>query len=551
MKKIISFLKPHKIRLIIGPLSKLIEAILELLLPTLVAIMIDDGIIKQDLPLIIKLGLVMIFLSIIGYLFSLICQYNASIVSTSFSKDLRQALFLKISSLSKVNRDKYKKETLTNRLTKDVNQLELAVAMLIRLVVRAPFICIGSIIMAFIINFKLSLILIIASVLFFILVFLIVTISLKIYNKYQFHFDKLSLKTTEFISSLRLVKSFTREGKTKKEFKEQNDNLYKSSKKMLKISALLSPITTLLMNIVIVLVLFFGGKLVAGGELDIGSIVAYVNYVTQLVVALIVVTNLVTLYIKASSSMQRVSEILNIENEPIKQLPTIKDDTNAVNLLNVSFKFDSKIVLEDINLTIKKGESIGILGNMGSGKTVLVNLILGLITPNTGDVTVNGYNTKTFSPAIKDYISLAPQKVSFLTGSILQNITLGNKNATQNEITRAIENAKATEIIDNLKDKYETKIEMGGKNFSGGEKQRLSLARAFIKNGELLIIDNSLNALDSKTYKEVIANIYKSCHTKIILSENISSIKNCDRLFILSNTHLKKATLEDITREAN
>lgn len=544
MYKLIGFLKPYKKECILGPLFKLFEAVLELLLPTIMALVINKGVVQRDINYIIKMGSVMLFMAIIGFCSSLVCQRYAAYASQGVGTKLRNELFEHILGLPNVELDKFKTSSLINRITNDVNQLELAVAMLIRLVVRAPFICIGAIFMAMFLDFKLSLILIATTPIFAVVLYFFITKTTPMYKRYQSKLDKLGGRLGENLLGVRVIRAFASTDYETRRFKEDNNELTESANKISKISALLNPITSIVMNFAIIVLLWISGVQINAGNLSPGTIIAFINYITQILLALIVVSNLVILFVKAESCANRVSEVLQIKSslKSNQDLESSKEDLDAkaIEFENVSFKYNEEgdYALWDINVTIKKGETIGIIGGTGSGKSTFINLLGRYYDVNNGEILIGGVNVNKYPiKSLRNIIGMVPQKVELFTGTISENITLAKNNATKEEIIKASKIAQADEFISKLEKGYETEILRSGSNFSGGQKQRLTIARAVVKNPKILILDDSSSALDFATDAMLQREIRKNSNemTVIIVSQRASSLRDCDRILVFDD----------------
>lgn len=550
--KLISFLKPYKKECIVGPIFKLLEAILELILPTIMALLINNGVHNKDSSYVLKMGGIMLCMAVLGFCSSLVCQYYAARASQGFGTDLRNAVFKHISSFSYTEIDKFGSSSLINRITNDVNALQLAVAMLIRLVIRAPFICIGAAIMAMILNFKLSLILILTIPFFALILYFFITKTSPLYKKYQQSLDKLSLIISEALGGVRVIRAYANIPKEKKRFKDGNEDLTYTAIRVGKISALLNPLTSLVMNSAIIVLLWVGAFQINAGTLSAGTIIAFVNYITQILVALIVVSNLIVIFTKASASASRINELFETKGSiiyPSEGANNIKDDilNNSLdvnipliefNKVYFSYNLASDMVLENISLSINKGETIGVIGGTGSGKSTFINLLPRLYESSSGEILVNGIDIKKYPLSIlRNKISMVPQKAELFTGTIEENIKWGNNEASEDEIIEASKKAEAHEFVMKLKDGYKTKVSRGGTNFSGGQKQRLTIARALVKKPEILILDDSFSALDFLTDAAVRRSIKDSSKymTTIIVSQRVSTIKDCDKIIVFDD----------------
>lgn len=545
--KLTAFLRPYKKECIIGPTFKLLEAILELLLPTIMALIINNGVDKHNTTYVFELGGVMLLMAVLGFCSSLICQYYAARTSQGFGTTLRNTIFKHISSLSYAEIDALGTSSLINRITNDVNQLQLAVAMLIRLVIRAPFICIGAIVMAMLLDFRLSLILLAATPVFAVILYLVISKSSPLYRKYQQKLDKIALVLRENLSGVRVIRAFAKTADEKQRFSETNDSLTETAIHVGKISALLNPMTSFVMNAAIIAILWVAGFHINTGRLSHGVVIAFVNYITQILLALMVVSNLVIIFTKASASAARVNEVLATTTsipDSAKSVPCIINaGTPSIQFNDVSFRYNNSgdMVLENVSIGINRGETIGVLGSTGSGKSTFVNLIPRFYDVTKGEILVNGVNVKEYQLSdIRNKIGIVPQKAVLFTGTVAENIRWGNENATDEEVIAAAKIAQAHEFISRLPEGYSTPVSRGGLNFSGGQKQRLSIARAIASKPEILILDDSSSALDFATdaalrlaIKQISNNM-----TVLIVSQRVSTIKQADKIIVFDDGHI-------------
>ena len=542
MKKLISFLKPYKLQLAIGPFFKLTEAVFELLIPTLMAMIIDNGVNASNQGYVIKMGVVMLAIATFGVLSALVCQYSASIASQGFGTDVRNAMYKKIESFAFADLDKFGTSSLINRITGDVNQLQQAVAMLIRLVIRAPFLCVGGLIMAMLIDIKLSVIFMIVIPLFVFVLFLVMFKAVPLYKSVQKKLDGITLVLRENLSGVRVIRAFAGREREKERFSEANTDFSNTAIRVGKIAALTNPATTIIMNFAVIAVIKIGGIRVNTGNLSQGEIIAFINYLTQILNAMIVVANLVILYTKAYTSSGRVSEVLNYtpsleggekEIEPVKGAP-------CVEFKNVTMTYPSSSVpsLEDITFSINKGETIGIIGGTGSGKSTLVSLIPRFYDVSEGEVRINGVNVKEYpQKQLRQEIAIVQQRANLFTGTIAHNLRMGKADATEADMDRACALAQASEFVDRLPERYETEISQSGNNLSGGQKQRITIARALIKGAPLLIMDDSASALDFATDAKLRRAIKEDTahQTVIIVSQRVNTVKDTDRIIVLDD----------------
>lgn len=542
MKKLLSFLKPYRVQLAVGPVFKLGEAVLELLIPTLMAMIIDKGINMANRPYVIKMGITMLIIATCGYLFALVCQYSASIASQGFGTDVRNAMYKKIGSFSCTDLDKFGTSSLINRITGDVNQLQQAVAMLIRLVIRAPFLCIGGLVMAMAIDLKLSIIFMIVIPLFILVLFLVMFKAVPLYQSVQKKLDALTLVLRENLSGVRVIRAFAGVHREKERFSDANKQYADTAIRVGKIAALTNPATAIIMNLAVIAVIKLGGIRVNTGNLSQGEIIAFINYITQILNAMIIVANLVVLYTKAYASAGRVCEVLNAEpsiqygacqKTPVAGAPCIE-------LKNVSMTYPGSGVpsLENANLKINAGETVGIIGGTGSGKSTLVSLIPRFYDVSAGEVLLNGINIKDYSEQqLRDEIAIVQQRANLFTGTIADNLRMAKADATEADMKKACDTAQASEFTERLPDGYNTVVSQSGNNLSGGQKQRLTIARALIKESPILIMDDSASALDFATDARLRHAIKDDTahQTVIIVSQRVNTVKDADKIIVLDD----------------
>ncbi|WP_342409901.1 ABC transporter ATP-binding protein [Paenibacillus sp. FSL R10-2778] len=541
MFKIAVYLKPYKKEAIIGPIFKLMEAILELILPTIVALIINNGVGNHDSAYVYRMGGLMVLMSLLGFGCSMVCQYYAARASQGFGTTLRNKMFRHITSLSYAELDTLGTPTLINRITNDVNQLQIAVAMLIRLVIRAPFICIGAILMSMILDFRLSLILIAATPVFGIILYFIITRSAPLYRKYQQKLDALALVLSENLSGIRVIRAFAKRHTEKERFDASSDDLTTTAIRVSRISALLGPMTTLVVNAAIIAILWVGGIHIDGGRLSQGEIIAFINYITQILLALIVVSNLVIIFTKASSSANRVNEVLGVKvsvsEEGNAVIAAPAPAAPAIQFDHVSFGYNTtgESALEDISLVINRGETVGLIGSTGSGKSTFVNLIPRFYDAVQGEVKVDGVNVRDYKlHQLREKIGIVPQKAVLFTGTIAENIRWGKEDATEEEIMQAASIAQAEEFIRKLPEGLNTQVSRGGLNLSGGQKQRLTIARAVVGKPSILILDDSSSALDFSTDAALRKALKESSQemTVLLVSQRVSTVRQADKIMV-------------------
>ncbi|MGN1137009.1 MAG: ABC transporter ATP-binding protein [Oscillospiraceae bacterium] len=536
------YLGAVKKEIIIGQTSKLIEAIFEVIVPLIMAAIVDNGINGgMGKGYIYRMGGVLILLGVLGLCFALICQYLASKASQSVGTVMRNDMFRRINSFSHAELDRLGTPSLITRLTNDINQVQQAVAMFIRLVVRAPFIVIGSAIMAMSIDLKLSVIFVIIIPLVALVLYLIMSRSIKYYKVIQKKLDRISLVTREGLSGVRVIRAFSQQDAEQKRFDEANDDYLDVSLRVGRLSALLNPLTYVILNLAIAAIVRYGGIRVNIGDLTQGEVIAFVNYMTQISLALVVVANLVVLFTKAAASSARINEVLDIE--PSINNGTIEsgaDSENAVEFSHVYFSYNGsgEYALEDIDFTAKKGETIGVIGGTGSGKSTLASLIPRFYDITKGELKIDGVNAADYeTSALRGRIGVVPQKAVLFSGTIAENMRWGKRDATDEEIYSALETAQAKEFVDKLPEGLNTHIAQGGKNLSGGQKQRLTIARALVSQPDILILDDSASALDFATdaaLRKAIAQ-YTSNMTVFIISQRANSIMQADKIIVLDD----------------
>lgn len=543
MRKLVKYLKKYKKNVILGPIFKLTEAVFELIVPLVMAQIIDVGIANKDSGYIWKMGGVLVLLGVCGLGFALICQYVASVASQGFGTELRRELYHHINTLSHKEVDEFGTPSLITRLTSDINQLQVAVAMLIRLVVRAPFLVIGSTIMAFMIDAKLALIFVLVIPLVAIVMWLVTTRTIPFFKSIQKKLDKTSLITRENLVGARAVRAFSKQEYEQERFKDNAEDIEKAAVRAGKISALLSPVNAIILNLAIVAIIWFGGLSVNVGDLTQGQVIALVNYMNQILLALVVVANLVVIFTKSAACAARVNEVLDTKPS-IEGKETTKGNVDpsapAVRFDKVSFSYhdNSEYALEDISFTAGKGQTIGIIGGTGSGKSTLVNLIPRFYDTSKGVVSVCGTDVRNYNLGdLRKKIAVVPQKAVLFSGTIRENMKWGGDNITDEQIWHALKISQAYEFVERLDKGLDHEILQGGKNLSGGQKQRLTIARAIAADPEILILDDSASALDFATDAKLRTAIKENCTnmTVFLISQRANTVKNADRIIVLDD----------------
>lgn len=536
--KMTSFFAPYKKELIVGPFCKLVEAVLELLIPLIMAEIIDNGIAKADWKFVLEYSGLIALTCTAGLCFALVCQIFASRCSQGFGTDVRNALFKHINSLSPEQFDDFGTPSLLTRLSGDINQLQVAVAMLIRLVVRAPFIIIGSVIMAVILNPKLSVVFIIATPIIAAALFFIMRSTIPRYKKVQRKVDDLSAVTRENLTGVRVVRAFAKEEEERERFDEEAKQLAKAASVVGAVSALLNPVSLLIINLAITAVVYFGGDMVNTGGMTQGEVTAFVNYLTQISLALVVTANLVVIFTKASASGARVREVLNTA-------PSITDGEGVqwgeegaprVEFKDVSFGYGGNDVLQNISFKVYPSKVVGVIGGTGSGKSTLVNLMPRFYDTRKGSVLIDGRDVRDYKlKQLRDRIGYVPQRTVLFSGTIRDNMLWGNPGATDEDIWQALKTAQAEEFVSRLPEGLDTPVNQGGKNFSGGQRQRLTIARALVRRPEIVIMDDSASALDFATDLKLRTAIRHDLTdtTTFIVSQRATSVRHADLIIVL------------------
>ena len=536
--KMTSFFAPYKKELIVGPFCKLVEAVLELLIPLIMAEIIDKGIALADWKFVLKYSGLIVLACTSGLCFSLVCQIFASRCSQGYGTDVRNALFKHINSLSSEQFDDFGTPSLLTRLSGDINQLQVAVAMLIRLVVRAPFIIIGSVVMAIILNPRLSLVFIAATPVIALALFFIMRSTVPRYKKVQKKVDDLSKVTRENLTGVRVVRAFAKEEEERERFDGEAKALAKAASVVGAISALLNPVSLLIINLAITAVVYFGGDMVNTGDMTQGEVTAFVSYLTQISLALVITANLVVIFTKASASGARVKEVLNTS-------PSVTDGDGVewgedgaprVEFKHVFFGYGGNDVLQDISFKIYPSKVVGVIGGTGSGKSTLVNLLPRFYDVRRGSVLINGRNVKDYKlKQLRDRIGYVPQRTVLFSGTIRENMLWGNPGATDEDIMQALRTAQAEEFVAKLPEGLDTQVNQGGKNFSGGQRQRLTIARALVRRPEIVIMDDSASALDFATDLKLRTAIRHDLRdtTTFIVSQRATSVRHADLIIVL------------------
>lgn len=540
MIQLLRYAKDYRKQIILGPVFKFFEAVFELILPLLMASLIDNGLKMNDRGMIIKMGVWMIAMSVIGLVCAIICQYYASVASQGFGTELRNQLIKKINSFSHSELNHFGTDTLITRMTNDINQLQLALAMVIRLLIRAPFLSIGSVVMAFVIDWEVGLFFLALLPIFSVILYFIIKKTIPLYQKVQEKLDRLNATVSQNLSGVRVIRAFSRTATEIDTFNNDTDDLAKNYLRVSNISALLSPATTLIMNVGIICLLTVGGIKVNIGNLQQGQVLALINYMNQMLLALIVVSNLVVIFTRAEASGNRIKEVLATENTIVDAAEPLTPDFHSQNMIqfdHVDFRYtpDSGLALQDITFQLKRKTVLGIIGPTGSGKTTLTQLIPRFYDVSAGAISFDEVDVRSWDlDSLRHQISQVPQTSVLFTGTIRENLQWGKQEASDEECWEALRIAQAEDFVRQLPKGLDTKVMENGKNFSGGQKQRLTIARALIAKPELLILDDSLSALDYQTDLNLRKALQTSLDsTVIIISQRIRSIQEAHTILVM------------------
>ena len=542
MFKITNYLKEYKKESILAPCFKMLEASFELFVPLVMAAIVDTGIKNADNTYILRMGAILILLGVIGLTCSITAQYFAAKASVEFGKGVRRDLFAHINALSYTELDTAGTSTLITRMTNDINQMQSGVNMFLRLFLRSPFIVFGAMVMAFTVDVKAAIVFVVAIPLLSIVVFGIMLYTIPLYQKVQKALDRVLLMTRENLVGSRVIRAFCRQKDEEEDYLEGNDHLMQMQLFVGKISAMMNPVTYIIVNIAIIAIIWTGGLQVNAGNLSQGEVIALVNYMSQILVELVKLANLIILLTKAAACSKRVGEVFAMA-------PSIVEHPTGVDLVpaedkvvfdHVTFTYEGakEPALRDISFTAKKGQIIGVIGGTGCGKSTLVNLIPRFYEATEGSVFVDKVNVKSYSfHQLRDRIGIVPQKAVLFNGTIADNLRWGKEDATEEEMNRAIAIAQAADVIASKKDGLEERILQGGKNLSGGQRQRLTIARALVKEPEILILDDSASALDFATDARLRKAIREETKgmTVFIVSQRASTIKQADQIIVLED----------------
>lgn len=546
MKKLLCYLKEYKKESVLGPLFKLLEATLELFVPLVVAAIIDTGIGNQDRGYVVKMCLVLVLLGLIGLAFSVTAQYFAAKAAVGFVSKIRHVLFGHIQKLSYAELDTQGTSTLITRMTSDMNQVQNGVNLTLRLLLRSPFVVIGAMVMAFTIDVKAALVFVVGIPALAVVVFGVMLACIPLYKKVQNRLDKVLGLTRENLTGVRVLRAFCKEEEQEAEFQKQNQILTDTQKFVGRISALLNPLTYVIINVAIIALIWIGAIRVDLGIITQGAVVALYNYMSQILTELIKLANLIINITKSVACGNRIQSVLEVEPSVKDGAARVSDDGEAgksaysvvFEHAGIRYPDAAQEAVSDITLNVRPGETIGIIGGTGSGKSSLVNLIPRFYDCSSGAVYVDGRNVCTYGlTELRDKIGVVPQKSVLFAGTIRSNMQWGKPDATDEEIYAALEIAQAKDVVSKKEKGLDTEVEQGGKNFSGGQRQRLTIARALVKQPEILILDDSSSALDFATDAALRMAIGSMKHkpTLFIVSQRTSAIQYADKIVVLDD----------------
>lgn len=564
MKRLLGYLKEHLCVTILAPLFKMLEASFELFVPLVVASMIDVGIGHHDIGYLWKMGGLLILLGIIGFSFSITAQYFAARSAVYTGKSMRSDLFAHMNQFSYQEIDQVGTSTLINRMSNDINQVQNGVNMFLRLFLRSPFVVFGAMFMAFTVDHKAAISFVFTITALAVVVGLILWITMPMYKKVQKQVDGVLKSTRENLLGIRVIRAFNRQRSEEENFRLQSGQLYNKQIHVGKISALLNPLTYMIINLGIIAILWSGGKQVDLGYLTQGQIIALINYMSQILVELVKLANLLIILSRAFASLDRVNQIFALEpsmKETGKTDIEEKKDTPILEFKDTSFVYHSarKETIHPFDFAVKEGETIGVIGGTGSGKSTFVSLIARLYDVTSGSILYRGVDEKKLKPEfIRGKIGFVPQKASLFEGSLRDNMKWGKENATDEEIYQALDIAQAREFVDQKEQGLDFRIEQNGGNLSGGQKQRLTIARALVRKPEILILDDSASALDFATDARLRKAIKENTDnmTVFLVSQRVSTIRNADHILVLDDgkiagigTHLQLLKENQVYKE--
>ena len=548
---LLGHLKGYRVGAVLGPLLKFLEALMETFVPFIMSRIIDAGIKNGDTAYIINMGLLLIFIAVLGWIFSLSAQYFNARASMGFGLNLRTAMFDKILAMDMESIDRFSIPSLITRTTTDVVRTQTGLNMFLRLILRNPFIVLGAIIMSGVINIRVMIVYIILVPLIALGFYLTIRFARPFYEKIQRGIDRLTSFCRENIIGVRSVRAFRMQEEERRHFEEQTDDLFMNQVRADRIAAINIPLNTLMVNACVILVLVIGSTFVNNGFILNGSIIALVNYLFQILLAVERTATLVDSFNKANVSSKRIKEVLDYDRNkaesPATDKPPVTKDPEApfIEFKNVSFSYDKNAAyaLSDVSFTLERGQTLGIIGGTGSGKSTLVSILQGIYPVTEGSVLIEGADVKDYNvQELRKYFSVVSQKPLLFAGTVRDNILFGNPDATDDDIDQALKASVSDEFVYAKEGGLDFKVEYGGRNLSGGQKQRLTIARAFVRNADILVLDDATSALDYVTESKIRKYITgKNAHasTKVIVSQRISAVMQCDRILVLEDGHIK------------
>lgn len=539
--KTINYFKPYKWRALLAFFAKIIEAILELLIPLVVARLIDFGINPQNTSVIWQMGFLLFLLPFLGYLAAMVCQWHASYVGQHIGTDLREASFKKVNQMDTRQLEDLSSTSAITRITNDTQQIQLAVAMVLRLASRIPVLLVGAIVMSFLVSPELAPIFIIGAIVLAAMLSYLTHLSNQGYGRIQTHLDRISASVRENLSGIRVIRAFANQDAERNKFKNYNNRLTKEQIQVGRIQALANPSSTMLVNIAIAFILYYGARLVNASVLMQGDVVALVNYMNAILLALNVLVQIMGIYARGYASISRLDELLDydpkiedkLEADPDSE-PKLELGPLSVNFNQVDFAYNQKNVLTDIDFSVEAGQFIGIIGATASGKSTVGQLIPRFYDVTDGEILINGRNVKAYSTQdLRGKMALVPQKTVLFEGTIRENLQMAAPGASDEDIWRALDLAQAAPFVADLEDDLDSLVNQGGRNFSGGQRQRLTIARAIIQGAGLIILDDSMSALDFQTEAHLRHALQELPATVILISQRISSLRSADKILVL------------------
>lgn len=551
-------IRQYKKQSLLSPLFVICEVIIEMLIPYLVGILIDNGIMKGNMSYIMKTGLLLFVITIVSLVLGACASYFSAHAAAGFAANLRKDMFYHVQDFSFENIDKFSSSSLVTRMTTDVNNIQMAYQMLIRIAVRAPMMLIVSIIMSIIISPRLSLIFVIIAPVFVIIMALIIKSANPYFPKIFRGYDQMNQVVRENIRGIREVKTYVQEDEQTTKFKKSSGFIYKLFSTAQKIMSLNSMVVIAVLNISNLAICWFGAKEIVGGTLQAGQLISMFSYSNSVLNSLNILAMIITQLVVSAASGRRIAEVINEKPSIENPLKPLKEVTNGEVIFDhVNFKYnpdDKNYALHDINLKIKPGETLGIIGKTGSSKSTLVSMIPRLYDTDSGAVRVSGHNVKSYNlKTLRDNVAVVLQNNVLFSGTIKDNLKWGNENATDDQILAASKIAHADDFIQEMPDKYNTMVEQGGNNVSGGQKQRITIARALLKKPKILILDDSTSAVDTQTEREIRESLAQEMPdtTKIIISQRIVSIKDADRIIVMDDGNIQDIGNHDELMERN